>query len=65
MDERIAVGGAEHRHELRMRPWTPDELRDGLRAAGFESVDLLDPREAGAREDRIVAVARVSASARA
>ena len=61
VDERIAVGGVERRHEVRMRPWTPAELEEGLRRAGFARVELLDPREAGAREDRLVALATLSA----
>ena len=62
VDERIDVfsGGESHttRHEFRMRCWTCDELTGGLGEASFASIDLVDPAVAGAREDRIVAVAR-------
>ena len=60
VDERLTFAGIERRHEVRMRPWTPDELEDGLRRAGFARVDLIDPREAGAREDRVVVLATLS-----
>jgi SAM-dependent methyltransferase len=62
-EERIAADGVERRCEFRMRSWTAAELVDGLRAAGFAEPELVDPRAAGAREDRIVVVA--SAPARA
>jgi SAM-dependent methyltransferase len=55
--ERVAVGVGELGHEMRMRPWTREELDAGLRTAGFEDVRLVAPEEAGARSDRIVAVA--------
>jgi glycine/sarcosine N-methyltransferase len=58
VDERIEVQREEHRFEFRMRPWTADELREGLAAAGFDGVELLDPAAAGAREDRLVVTAR-------
>ena len=58
VDERVTVAGGEHRHELRMRPWTREELAAGLEEAGFAEADLIEPRAAGAREDRIVVVAR-------
>lgn len=60
VDERITAAGVERHHELRMRPWTAGELEAGLRSAGFDPVDLVDPRDAGAREDRIVVVAALS-----
>jgi SAM-dependent methyltransferase len=60
VDERITARGVERHHELRMRPWTAEELVAVLRSAGFDSIDLIDPRCAGAREDRIVVVARLA-----
>ena len=43
--------------DFAMRCWTPEELREMARAAGFGGIELLHDR-AGAREDRIVALAR-------
>ena len=60
VDERIRLGADEWRHEMRMRPWTREELERRL-AAGFESVELHHPAEAGARGDRIVFSARARA----
>jgi hypothetical protein len=62
--ERVAVGVGEVAHEMRMRPWGEGELDRGLRAAGFDAIEYPPPAEAGARADRIVAVAtRGAASA--
>jgi glycine/sarcosine N-methyltransferase len=61
VDERIRRGDREWRCEVRMRPWTRDELESGLAAAGFEAVELHDSGAAGARGDRIVFSARARA----
>lgn len=55
----IAVEQIDDTHaEFRMRPWERDELESGLRAAGFERVEWIEPADAGARDDRIVLSAR-------
>jgi hypothetical protein len=40
-----------------MRCWTQDELSDRAGSAGFTSIEVLDPRALGARDDRLVALA--------
>jgi glycine/sarcosine N-methyltransferase len=60
-DERIELGGVERSFTMRMRPWTRDELTAGLKAAGFEAIELIDPAGTGARDDRIVFSARARA----
>ena len=61
VEERIRVrdraGQAEDTHRVEMRCWTRSELEQGMRSAGFRSVRFVEPQAAGARSDRIVALA--------
>jgi SAM-dependent methyltransferase len=54
--ERLALGARVEEFDFAMRCWTPEEVRQRARAAGFVGVELLDDR-GGARADRIVALA--------
>lgn len=57
-DELIEAGGVEYRCEFRMKPWTRAELHGALDEARLGDVEELEPAVAGARDDRIVFVAR-------
>jgi glycine/sarcosine N-methyltransferase len=64
--ERLAVersGGdaEEHVYDFVMRPWTRDELAEGLAAARFEAIKVESGGVGEARADRLLVTARSSA----
>lgn len=57
VEERYSLGDRVETFSFVMRCWEPDELRDGLLAAGFSTVELPATDLQPARPDRMVAVA--------
>jgi trans-aconitate methyltransferase len=58
VEERYSLSGIEDEEfSFTMRCWTPGELADGLRDAGFASIELPAPGLEPARPDRLIALA--------